>query len=87
MDLATLVGILGAFAIVGAAMALGGNIIIFVNIPSILVVIGGTVFAVLMKFTLGQFLGAFKVAGKSFKFKITSRRTFPWCRSNPALAR
>ncbi|MCG8317681.1 MAG: flagellar motor protein PomA [Pseudomonadales bacterium] len=72
MDLATLVGILGAFAIVGAAMALGGNIIIFVNIPSILVVIGGTVFAVLMKFTLGQFLGAFKVAGKSFKFKITS---------------
>lgn len=72
VDLATLVGIIGAFAIVGSAMALGGDILIFVNVPSILVVIGGTIFAVLMKFTLGQFLGAFKVAGKSFKFKITS---------------
>lgn len=72
MDLATLVGLIGAFVIVGAAMVLGGDPIIFVNIPSILVVIGGTTFAVLMKFSLGQFLSAFKVAGKSFKFKITS---------------
>lgn len=72
MDLATLVGLIGAFAIVGAAMVFGGSPLIFVNIPSILIVIGGTIFAVLMKFPLSQFLSAFKVAGKSFKFKITS---------------
>ncbi len=72
MDLATLIGIIGVFAIVLAAMVVGGDPIIFVNVPSILIVIGGTVFAVLMKFTLGQFLGAFKVAGKSFKFNMTS---------------
>ena len=72
MDLATLVGIIGAWVIIIAAMAVGGSPLIFVNVPSILIVIGGTIFAVLMKFSVGQFLSAFKVAGKSFKFKITS---------------
>ncbi|MDX1692311.1 MAG: flagellar motor protein PomA [Ketobacteraceae bacterium] len=72
MDLATLVGLIGAFVIVGAAMVFGGSPLIFVNIPSVLIVIGGTVFAVLMKFPLSQFLSAFKVAAKSFKFRITS---------------
>lgn len=70
MDLATLVGLIGAFAIVFAAMALGGSIGIFVNVPSLLVVLGGTIFAVLMKFNLNEFLGAFKIAGKAFKFKL-----------------
>lgn len=69
MDIATLLGLLGAFGIVLMAMMLGGSVIIFINVPSLLVVIGGTIFAVLMKFTLGQFLGAFGVAGKAFKFK------------------
>lgn len=69
MDLATLIGILGAFSIVLSAMILGGSALIFVNVPSILIVIGGSTFVVLMKFTLGQFLSALTVAGKSFKFK------------------
>lgn len=72
MDLATLVGILGAFAIVLVAMMLGGSVLIFVNIPSLLVVFGGTLFAVLMKFTLGQFLGAIGIAAKAFKFKTVT---------------
>lgn len=71
MDLATLVGLLGAFGIVAAAMLVGGGIAPFIDVPSILVVLGGTVFVVLMKFTLGQFLGALKIAGKSFSFKST----------------
>lgn len=73
MDLATLIGILGAFAIVITAMALGGSILVFVNIPSLLVVFGGTLFAVLMKFNLGDFLSAIKVAAKAFKFKLDSQ--------------
>lgn len=66
MDLATLVGILGAFGIITAAIVLGGSAIIFVNIPSLLIVVGGTLFSVLIKFPLGHFLGAFKVAAKAF---------------------
>jgi len=72
VDLATLVGIIGAFAIVGSAMMMGGDIMIFVNMPSVLVVFGGTIFAVLMKFTLGQFLGAMGIAAKAFMFKSVS---------------
>ena len=69
MDLATLLGLIGAFAIVILAMLLGGSVLVFVNVPSILVVVVGTIFAVLMKFSLKQFLGAVGVAGKAFKFK------------------
>ncbi|MBF4247743.1 flagellar motor protein PomA, partial [Vibrio anguillarum] len=36
---------------------------------SILIVVGGSMFVVLMKFTMGQFFGAAKVAGKAFMFK------------------
>lgn len=72
MDLATLVGIIGAFGIIIGAMAMGGSVTIFINVPSILVVFGGTLFVVLVKFELGQFLGAIKVAAKAFKFKLDS---------------
>ena len=72
MDLATLVGLLGAFGIVGFAMLSGGSIDIFVNVPSVLIVLGGSLFVVLMNFSLGQFLGAVKVAIKAFSFKLTA---------------
>ena len=44
----------------------------FVNVPSLLIVMVGSMFVVLMKFTLGQFLGAIKVAIKAFSFKLTA---------------
>ncbi|HCG78541.1 MAG TPA: flagellar motor protein PomA [Oceanospirillales bacterium] len=70
MDLASLVGLVGAFGIVIFAMILGGDITMFVNVPSLLIVIVGSLFAVMMKFELGQFLAAAKVAGKAFSFKL-----------------
>jgi chemotaxis protein MotA len=66
MDLATLVGLLGAFGIIITAIVVGGSAIIFVNPPSLLIVVGGTLFAVLMKFPMGHFFSAFKVATKAF---------------------
>lgn len=70
MDLASLVGLVGAFGIVIFAMILGGDITMFVNVPSLLIVIVGSLFAVMMKFELAQFLGGAKVAGKAFAFKL-----------------
>lgn len=70
MDLATLIGILGAFIIVFMSMTMSGDIAMFVNAPSLLIVVVGSVFVVLMKFSLGQFLGALKVAAKAFMFKL-----------------
>lgn len=72
MDIATLLGIIGAIGIVAMAMVLGGDPLIFINPPSLLIVIGGTMFVVLAKFSLGQFLGAVKVAAKAFAFKLES---------------
>lgn len=72
MDIATLVGLLGSLGIVIAAMATGGDVGTFINAPSLLIVVGGTILVALMKFTLGQFLGAGKIAGKAFMFKSIS---------------
>ncbi len=69
MDLATLLGLIGGLAFVVMAMVLGGSIGMFVDITSILIVVGGSTFVVLMKFTIGQFFGATKIAGKAFMFK------------------
>jgi len=70
VDLATFLGILGAFGIIGSAMTMSGGIGIFVDVPSVLIVLVGTFFVVLMKFNLSQFLGCFKIAGKAFMFKL-----------------
>jgi len=54
------------------AMVLGGDITIFVDVASICIVFGGTLFAVMVKYNLSQFLGAMKIAGKAFKTKVIS---------------
>ena len=70
MDIASLVGIIAAFGIIGASISMGGPFIIFVNVPSILVVVGGTFGATLMRVTLADFLGSFKVGMKAFMYKM-----------------
>jgi chemotaxis protein MotA len=72
VDLATLIGLIGALAFVVMAMVLGGDLNIFFNVPSVLIVFGGSTFVVLMQYPLAQFLGAGKIAGKAFAFKIQS---------------
>ncbi|AWK82532.1 flagellar motor protein PomA [Photobacterium damselae] len=69
MDLATLIGMLGAFAFIVMAMLLGGSLGMFFDVPSVLIVFGGTTFVVLMKYSIGQFLGATKIAAKAFMYK------------------
>lgn len=70
MDLATLIGFLVAIGIIAAAMVTGGGLDAFIDLPSMMVVFGGTSGAVMMNFTLGQFFGAIKVALKALIFKI-----------------
>ncbi|GAB1258469.1 flagellar motor protein PomA [Aurantivibrio plasticivorans] len=69
MDLATLIGLIGAMALIVASMLMSGELGMFINMPSLVIVFGGSIFAVMAKYGLGQFLSAFKVAGKSFIFK------------------
>ena len=72
MDLATLIGLIGAFAIVLTSILLGGSASTFVNTPSLLVVLGGTFLVTMMKFSLGSFLSATSVAVKAFIHKPLS---------------
>ncbi|WP_022941302.1 flagellar motor protein PomA [Psychromonas hadalis] len=72
MDLATLIGIIGAFGFVIMAMLLGGTIDMFIDLVSVLIVVGGTACVVMMKYNMGQFIGAFKIAMKAFMFKSDS---------------
>lgn len=70
MDLATVVGLLGAMGLIVVTMLMSGDLTMFINGPSLVIVFGGSLFAVMAKFGLGQFLGAGKVAGKSFMNKL-----------------
>nr|WP_222867967.1 flagellar motor protein PomA [Saccharophagus sp. K07] len=69
VDLATLVGVVGSLALIVVAMLMSGELGMFVDGPSVVIVIGGSMFAVMAKFGLGQFLSAGKVAAKSFVVK------------------
>ncbi len=70
MDLATIVGLIGALGLITVTMLMSGDLGMFVNAPSLVIVIGGSIFAVMAKYGLGQFLSAFKIAGKSFSSKV-----------------
>ena len=69
MDLATLIGLVGAIGIILTTIMLGGSATVFINTPSLLIVLGGTVLVVMMKFSLKQFLGAGVIAVKAFVHK------------------
>ncbi|MDL2285194.1 motility protein A [Desulfovibrio sp. OttesenSCG-928-F07] len=58
MDFATLLGLIVSFVLVGEALALGGDLSIFVNVPALLIVIGGTFGATLTNYPLKVMLQA-----------------------------
>ena len=72
MDLATIIGLVAAFGLMLAAILQGGSLLIFIDIASILVVVGGTIGTVLVHFPLGDVLGAFGVARNAFFHKAQS---------------
>ena len=69
MDLATLIGIVGAIGAIIISIMMGGEMGMFVNAPGLMIVVGGTVAVTLMKFPLALTLGAFGIALKAFIHK------------------
>ena len=69
MDLATLIGLLIAWVLVIGTIATGSGALVFVNIPSFVIVVGGTIAVVMMRFTLAQAIGSIKIAMKAFLHK------------------
>ncbi len=64
MDLATLIGIIGAFGIVVTAIFIGGSFGQFVDVPSVLIVFGGGFAATLIRFQLSDIISALATGSK-----------------------
>ncbi len=58
LDFATLLGALGSFALIGTAMYLGGSVGNFLNLPGILIVLGGTFMVTTISFTFEEVIRA-----------------------------
>lgn len=61
MDFATIVGVVFVILVLIGAIVVGGDIGVFINVPSILIVAGGTLGATIIRISLGEFFGSFKI--------------------------
>ena len=69
MDIASLTGIVAGLGLIFSAILMGGDFSLFVNIPGIMIVVGGTLSATLLTFPLNDVLSAFKAAVFVFSSK------------------
>ncbi|TWT43190.1 motility protein A [Botrimarina hoheduenensis] len=73
MDIATVVGVVVAIALILASIVVGGgSFVAFIDAPSMMVVIGGAIAATLISFPLPNFLGIFGVSMKVVFWKLDS---------------
>ncbi len=67
MDIAALLGFIGAVGMILGAMVAGGGIAPFIDSQSVLIVFGGSFFAVMYSAPMATFLSSFAAMGKCFK--------------------
>lgn len=70
MDIATIIGLIGCLAVLLWSIMLGPGLLIFYDLPSIVLVFGGTFFVVCMKFNIRQIPMTIKVALNAFFKKM-----------------
>jgi chemotaxis protein MotA len=70
MDIATIIGLVGGTVLVIVSILIGGSFSIFVNIPGLLIVVGGTIATGFIKFTMADVINSISVAMKAFTVKI-----------------
>lgn len=69
MDIATIVGIISAFSLVITSMMLGGDLFMFIEIRSLMIVVGGTMGAAMINYPLPDILKVTKVVKNAFFMK------------------
>lgn len=67
MDITTLLGIVVSGALVIISIIMGGSGAWFINYPSLMIVMGGTMGATLLSFPLSEVLGVFRVVKNVFQ--------------------
>lgn len=71
MDIATVIGIVAGFGLIIISIVMGGNPDIFVNIPSVVIVFGGTIAATLINYPLSDVLSVFGTLRNAFVHRET----------------
>ena len=61
MDIATVLGVISAFGLVFVAIFMGGGIGLFIDLPSLMIVAGGTLGATMVNYPIRDVMGVFKV--------------------------
>jgi chemotaxis protein MotA len=72
MDIGTIIGLVFGLGVIAYSIMMGGDLMIFVDIPSLFIVIGGMLCAVMIHFSLPQFFSVFSVLKKTFLVKVPS---------------
>ncbi len=72
MDIATVVGLALGSILILIAILLGGSLILFINIPSVMIVGGGVIATVMIRFGLGDVINSTKVAMNAFFTKTSN---------------
>lgn len=71
MDIASLVGTVAGFGLIIVSILMGGAPALFINIPSLLIVFGGTLAATLINYPLGDVLGVIGTLRNAFVHKAS----------------
>lgn len=75
MDIATIIGLLMGIGLVLGSILMGGSLLPFVNVPSLMITVGGSIAALLINFSLETVLGTFNVVKKCFLVKVPGTNT------------
>ena len=89
MDIATIIGLLlGTGLVIGSILIGGGGLGPFMNVPSLMIVVGGSLAALLINFPLKSVLGVFGVVKNCFTVKLpTSMETIEKFKDLATIAR
>ncbi len=71
LDIATILGIFGGTLLILLAIMVKGGLAAFINVSSLLIVIGGTIAAVLVQYPLGDVLGVAGIVRKTIFTKTS----------------
>ncbi|PLX45355.1 MAG: flagellar motor protein PomA [Hyphomicrobiales bacterium] len=74
MDFATIIGIVVGTIVVAGAIFMGGDFMTFVNLPSVLIVVGGALAATVLRFPLSGIMTALVMGSK---VAFTQKKTTP----------
>ncbi|MGL1863741.1 MAG: MotA/TolQ/ExbB proton channel family protein [Pseudodesulfovibrio sp.] len=74
MDIVTLLGLAVGLSLVMGAIIIGGAVDVFINIPGMMIVVGGTMASIMVAFPFEEIIQAFNAAFKMFVQRKTKVR-------------